>query len=343
MKNTDVDNNPVCKEHEPHERMMFCNEHRIWICDVCLKNHKKCKGGTLHYTEINELIEKGNIKQSHADLQRLSNDLTNCLSRTKNEFINIIDDYQTNLSKSLNLNIDYNNKNHLQLAMQCFRYKQTNEELEYDLFYNHLVNFIKDLEKSKELFIDYKIIVEQDGFINRKNIDLLRKWTNTPKLNVELVFRASRDGFKAMEFHSKCENISPSIVIAKTEYGKIIGGYTGLEWKVATKEHEIKGDPSSFIFSFDLKERYLPKDPKYCISHSINSGPIFGCSYSKNYGPMLSTSYLPDFEIINECNVKKCEHFEIGNNYNYSGTKEEFFGNDGPFKIEDYELYRIIV
>ena len=339
----EVDNSPICKIHDGRERILFCNEHKCWLCDVCLKNHKKCKGGTLHFTEVNDLLEKGNMKETHSELQKMSNELSNCLSRTKNEFINIIDDYQNNLSKSLNLNIDYNNNNKLTLAMQCLRYKQSNEEMEYEKFYQHLVDFITELEKSKQLFLNYKIIREQEGFINQNNIQLLREWTNIPKLNIDLIFKASRDGFKAMDFHSKVEGIAPSIVVAKTEFGKFIGGYTDLPWKVAASDYEIKSGntKTTFLFSLDLKEKMIPKDPKYCISHSRNSGPIFGCRYSKSYGPLLNASYAPDLEIINECDTKKSDYYEIGKNFCFSGTKEEFFGTDGPFKIEDYELYRV--
>ena len=345
MEFEQVDNSQLCKEHEGHERIMFCNEHKVWICDVCLKNHKKCKGGTLHYTEIIELCETGNLKQTHLELTQLSNELANCLSRTKNEFINIIDDYQANLSKSLNLNLDYNNKNRLQLAMQCFRYKQSNEEVEYNKFYQHLVDFIQNLENSKENFKNYKIIREQEGFITPYNIDLLREWTGIPKMNVELIFKASRDGFKALEFHSKCtDDVTPSIIIAKTQFGKLIGGYTEIPWKVAATDYEVVPDKTgkTFLFSLDLKEKYIPKDPKYCISHSRNSGPIFGCKYTKKYGPMISATFIPDFEIVNECNVNKCTFNEIGKNFCYAGLKDDFFGSDKPLLIEDYEMYRVL-
>lgn len=338
----EVDNSPVCKEHE-RERIMYCMEHKIWICDICLVQHKKCKGGSLHFTEIIELIKTGTLKQTHTELQKLSNELSNCMSRTKNEFINIIDDYQNNISKSLNFNIDYNNKNLLQLAMQCFRYKQSNEEIQYNKFYETLVKFITELEKSKDLFVDYKIIREEEGFINQHNIHFLREWTGRPRLNIKLIFKASRDGFKALEFHTKCENISPSIVVVKTEFGSLIGGYTEMPWEASNEFYFIKEDKTktTFLFSFDLHTKLVPKDYKYCISYSKKSGPIFGCKYTKNYAPMLSASYTPDLEIVNECNTRRCNYFDIGKNFIFQGTKEDFFGSKGPFKIEDYELYKV--
>ncbi len=340
-----VNNTQKCKDHQGRERNFFCREHKIWLCDFCLVAHKHCK--TLHYSEIlGELKEGGRLKQVHTDLKDISNMLTDKLSTTKNEFINLIDEYQANLSKSLNLNIDYNNPNNLELAMLSYRHKQSNEEEEYNNFNKHLVTVIvKELEESKEYFLNYKIIREQEGFINQNNIGLLRKWTGQKNLQVELIFKASRDGFKAMDFHSKCEGLTPTIVIAQTQHGKLFGGFTEVPWKVASKDYVEMSDPkeTTFIFSLDLKEKYLPKDSKYSVSNSTHSGPIFGCKFTKEFGPLLISSYSPDFEIVNDCNENRCKYFDVGKCYNYQGTKEEFFGGEGAFTINDYELYKALI
>jgi len=44
------------------------------------------------------------------------------------------------------------------------------------------------------------------------------------------LFRASDHGFSAKEFHKHCDHIPHTLVLIKTNFGKIIGGYTPLKW-----------------------------------------------------------------------------------------------------------------
>ena len=45
-----------------------------------------------------------------------------------------------------------------------------------------------------------------------------------------LLYRATRDGFRAVNFHSKCDNKSATITIVQTDRGFVFGGYTSLTW-----------------------------------------------------------------------------------------------------------------
>ena len=45
----------------------------------------------------------------------------------------------------------------------------------------------------------------------------------------KLVYRASRDGFGAADFHSKCDNISKTLTIVSANEN-IFGGYTNMTW-----------------------------------------------------------------------------------------------------------------
>ena len=64
------------------------------------------------------------------------------------------------------------------------------------------------------------------------NIDMkaIKSWIGgNPQL--KLLYRATRDGFAAKKFHEKCDNQGATLVIAKTSFDKIIGGYTTLPWQ----------------------------------------------------------------------------------------------------------------
>ena len=48
---------------------------------------------------------------------------------------------------------------------------------------------------------------------------------------MELLYRASENNFEVTAFHKLCDNKAYTITLLKTSYGKIIGGYTPIEWK----------------------------------------------------------------------------------------------------------------
>jgi hypothetical protein len=52
---------------------------------------------------------------------------------------------------------------------------------------------------------------------------------------LRLIYRGSRDGFKAAVFHSKCDKKGPTLIIIKSEFGKIFGGFTDIEWNSPDK------------------------------------------------------------------------------------------------------------
>lgn len=58
--------------------------------------------------------------------------------------------------------------------------------------------------------------------------ELLIKWLDlvghTPKFN--LLYRGTRDTFKAAKFHELCDNKGATISIIKSKCGKVFGGYT---------------------------------------------------------------------------------------------------------------------
>ncbi len=47
---------------------------------------------------------------------------------------------------------------------------------------------------------------------------------------MNLIYRASRDGFKGNDFHDRCDNKGPTLCLIKSEFNKTFGGYTNLNW-----------------------------------------------------------------------------------------------------------------
>jgi len=99
-------------------------------------------------------------------------------------------------------------------------------------------------------------------------------------MKFKLLYRASGKNYTNVNFHSKCDNIPHTIVIMKSDTGKIFGGYADQTWD-NSNGYKI----SSKVFIFDLKEKkqYLQVNTQsnsmYC---AMTSGPVFGHRFDFN-------------------------------------------------------------
>ena len=82
---------------------------------------------------------------------------------------------------------------------------------------------------------------------------MVKLWLNKRNFNSELLFRKSRDGSKPRNFHDKCDNKGITITFIETTKDYKFGGYTELQWDCSG---EYKTDKSTFLFSFNNKEKY---------------------------------------------------------------------------------------
>ena len=78
------------------------------------------------------------------------------------------------------------------------------------------------------------------------------------------MYRATRDGFSADEFHSRCDNMGKTLTIIKTENGNVFGGYAETKWRSTSG---YMTDSNSFLFSLINTDENLFKSMKngYCF------------------------------------------------------------------------------
>jgi hypothetical protein len=134
------------------------------------------------------------------------------------------------------------------------------------------LNFI-DPFISSYVFINSLILTKNEGI---SLIELLNDLTE-----VKLIYRASRDGFAASSFHSKCDDTSNTVTIIKTTSNSVFGGFTSATW---TSNDEWLYDANAFIFSLRRsgnpnKERFNVTQPENAIYGSYKNGPAFGGGY----------------------------------------------------------------
>ena len=183
---------------------------------------------------------------------------------------------------------------------------------------------IISIKKNNILFNDSTI------FNNNHNISFLIKRLeilNQIK-SVKLLFRASRDGGYAKDFHEKCDGIKNTLTIIKTDKNYIFGGFTSQMWSVITEN--IKDD-EAFCFSLDKMKIYNIIKGKYAIRCGDHYGPKFLSeeTYIINIGN--------DFynEEHNTCKVINSFYDNITEDY-------ELCHGDYSFSINEIEVYEII-
>jgi hypothetical protein len=86
---------------------------------------------------------------------------------------------------------------------------------------------------------DHKLLLE--GWVAESKPDL------DTEVTLSLLYRGSRDGFGAADFHAKCDDKGATVTIVKSTEGYIFGGYSDQSWK--SNDYCWKYSPRAFLFS----------------------------------------------------------------------------------------------
>ena len=225
----------------------------------------------------------------------------------------------------------------------CFKLSKNGEKISFydEIFYKPDIN------------IDSKIIIYENNYKSK-----IIKWLKNPNNKIEnqnktlkeikLLYRGSRDGFRANIFHEKCNNEGETLTIIESQDNFIYGGYTEINWdntiwngKVGENNNARRnGNGNEFVFT--LKNPHGIKETKYnmkneWLNHSIccdaHLGPIFGCN---------------DIRIEDNCNIKenKFSYYDF-NKGEYcfednTGYKRLLFTGKYTFLVKEIEVFKII-
>ncbi len=110
-----------------------------------------------------------------------------------------------------------------------------------DFFFFYLISIYIEITSRVQFILScYQISLEQFGHI--KDYHFL-KWRIQKKI---LLYRATRSGFEAQEFHARCDSKPNTITIIKNNLNYAFGGYTPSPWN--SSGGYING-PIEFLFS----------------------------------------------------------------------------------------------
>ena len=180
-----------------------------------------------------------------------------------------------------------------------------------------------DIESIKKIrFIDNKVLFESNIEFDQQ---LVKSWLNNKNFIAKLIFRKTRDGSTTEDFHKKCDNQGITITFIETTKGYKFGGYTELEWE---KKEGSKKDKSTFIFSLNNKQKFIPRNNNDTIYCAPDYCPWFG---SSNYPEI----YL-DYKTLN-----KGISFD-NSNYNTFFNGRKLTNGESNWEVKEIEVFKII-
>jgi len=193
---------------------------------------------------------------------------------------------------------------------------------------SHKEPSVKEVENNENIVLNDKTeqtFVNGDIIHNIEEFELLIRKINksSRKMTLNLIYKASVDSDRAVDFHKKCNNAEKTLVLIETDKGKRFGGYTSVNWKGKCIE---KMDRDAFVFKLDKMKIYENIPEEKAIGCYPRFGPVFlGCQ---------NIIYDRAFQ-------KGGTTYKKGLNYR---TTEDFELNGGVriFKVKDIEVYEVI-
>ena len=146
-------------------------------------------------------------------------------------------------------------------------------------------------------------------------------------IKLELIYKSSRDGQKAKDFHYFCDDKGPTVSIIKTKENIIFGGFLNINWK--NKKGSCRDD-KSFLFSFNNNKIYKNSKQDYAATFEEKKGPYF--SYAINI--------LEDFNKSNEHCVRLLEDSKIS--WNSFAYDYELNNGEKYFDIKEIEVFKVL-
>ena len=177
----------------------------------------------------------------------------------------------------------------------------------------------------EDLFKESKLVKNAE---DKKNlVNWLTSVGNISEIN--LIYRATRDGDDSDTFFEKCSNKGPTISLIKSGNDRVFGGFTKAEWTDKKGKIKLKDD-KAFLFSLDNKEKYKILKPDIAISCYPNNYTLVYGNKDDRYGIRLFNNFL---EKNNYENLAS-KVYDAPSDYCLSGHNK--------FEVQDAEVYQVI-
>jgi hypothetical protein len=195
-----------------------------------------------------------------------------------------------------------------------------------------MINFSEKLKKVDALLSELiekkktKKELKRSKILKPEEIKLITSWIGH-ECKFKLLFRASKHGNSALDFHRKCDNRGKTITFIECTQGNRFGGYSEQPWD---QSGGVKTDSNAFIFSLNKNKKLSIKSGYYSIHCNSSYGPIFGYNSNGNYDLVVS----PNSAYQSYSNLR----YSYGQNEGVTGY---FLTGANNFTPKEIEVYRV--
>jgi hypothetical protein len=181
-----------------------------------------------------------------------------------------------------------------------------------------------------------------DGFDSLSVCDFPAIFAEFPRKSFKLLWRGSRDGFSASQFHGRCDGHANTLTVILDTKGNIFGGFAPVEWESGVwngnggaESNLPKADDSGKSFLFTLKNLH-------------NIAPRrFALIPAEKWRALLCDSGADlcfcDTGVSDNCDTPTHSDTSLGDTYtNDTGLDEEtVFTGSGNFQGTEIEVFEI--
>jgi hypothetical protein len=154
------------------------------------------------------------------------------------------------------------------------------------------VGGISDFVRKALSFADRRPLLAPAGFASLVVADFPALFAAFGWKRFTPLWRGSRDGFGADDFHGRCDGHAPTLTLIEDTEGNIFGGFTPVEWESCSF---CEVDPSLKSFRFTLKNQHNLPARKFALTPPAKDWAIYCNLY---WGPCFSGIW-----ISNNCNA----------------------------------------
>jgi hypothetical protein len=157
-----------------------------------------------------------------------------------------------------------------------------------------------------------------------------------------LLWRGSRDGFTAGEFHLRCDGRANTLTLIADTDGNAFGGFTPVKWE---NNCGWKGDDSLRSFLFTLRNPHGVPPRKFALKaekkqYAICCSSAFCAGFGNNYNGWC------EIAVSDTCNANRGSYTQIGTlwrdtTYANDTTFKYFLTGAEKFTVKEIEVFEI--
>jgi hypothetical protein len=154
------------------------------------------------------------------------------------------------------------------------------------------------------------------------------------------IFRASEHGWKGKDFHTRCDNRGPTVVVVRTVDGWVFGGVSDTAWG---GDYEYAESERAFLFGLNvpsgaLGEGSVERGGEAVLIPLAKGGSEHAMMDDPAYGPCFGEDGV-DLSIMSEAHTHSNSCSYLPQSYTCAGASKTLLAGRSTFKVAEYEVF----